>query len=225
MKRSTALLAVVATGAFITTGLSSGCGIVGLGGAMVESYRRQSTRSVDAEYKGLEGKKWAVIVSANRVIQADNPQAVAYLNSKITERLFEQQNLIGATGYVPSDNILAFQYENPRWIGLPRGELAKQLGVDRLIFVELFEYRLNDPGNQYLWAGVATGTVGVIEVESPLPDEFVFERAIQVAFPDGTSYGPGDMSAQIVGTVLAARFVDRATWLFYRHDEPYYPKY
>lgn len=211
----------------VTLGMAvlGGCAIAGFGGAMVESYRRQSTRTVEADYHDLTGKRWAVVVSANRVTQADYPQVVPFLTTRMTERLLEQQNQIAAAGYVPADRVLAFQYENPRWIAMARGELAKAMGVDRLIFVELVEYRLNDPGNQYLWNGVATGVVGVVEADSPLPDEFAFERAIQVTFPDQSSLGPGDISAQLVATALASRFVDRVTWIFYRHEEPYYPKY
>jgi hypothetical protein len=223
MRYFSALL-VVLTG-FSLAVVSGGCAIVGFGGAMVESYRRQSTRPVDAEYTNLEGKRWAVIVTANRIIQADHPQIVPYLNTRIVERLLEQQEQIAATGYVPAERVLAYIYENPRWIAMPRGELARQLGVDRLIIVELLEYRLHDPGNQYLWNGLATGTVGVIEADSPVPDEFAWERAIRVGFPDKTGVGPGDLPAQAVATALAGRFIDRASWLFYRHEEPYYPKY
>jgi hypothetical protein len=211
--------------AFAMAASVGGCAIVGFSGAMIDSYRRHSTRTVEAEYHGLEGKQWAVVVTANRIIQADHPQVVPFLNARITERLLEQQELIGATGFVPAENVLSFIYENPRWIAMPRGELARSLGVERLIFVELLEYRLNDPGNQYLWDGLATGTVGVIEADSPMADEYTFERAIRVSFPDQSAMGPGDMSTQMVATVLAMRFVDRATWLFYKHEEPYYPKY
>jgi hypothetical protein len=223
MKRRIAPLVMAA--ALVLGGSLGGCAAVGFGGAMMESYRRNSTRPVDAEYHGLEGKRWAVVVSANRIIQADHPQIVGYITGKVTERLLLQQEQIAATGFVPAESVLAFQYDNPRWVAMPRGELARDLGVDRLILVELVEYRLNDPGNQYLWDGVATGTIGVIEADSPLPDEFTFERSIRVTFPDGTGLGPNDVPRRGVATALASRFVDRASWLFYKHEEPYYPKY
>jgi hypothetical protein len=216
---------LVVVGALAAGWTLGGCGAAGFGGAMIESYRRNSTRPVEAEYLGLGGKRWAVVVSANRIIQADHPHIVGYITAKVTERLLLQQEQVAATGFVPAENILAFQYDHPRWVAMPRGELARELGVDRVIFVELVEYRLNDPGNQYLWDGVATGTVGVIEEDSPLPDEFVFERSIRVTFPDGTGLGPNDVPRQGVATALASRFVDRASWLFYKHEEPYYPKY
>ena len=52
-----------------------------------------------------------------------------------------------------------------------------------------------------------------------------FQRAVRVAFPDGTAYGPDDYPRAVVSAALASRFVDRASWLFYEHEEPYYPEY
>ena len=108
---------------------------------------------------------------------------------------------------------------------MPRGELAKELGVERLIVVEVIEYRLTEPGNQYLWDGVAAGTVGVIEADTSISDEFAFEKSVRVTFPDKQGYGPSDFSRQELTTALALRFLDRVTWPFYNHQEPYYPKY
>jgi len=205
-----------------------GCSVLGFGGAMIESSRRNSTKEIAAEYTGLKGKKWAVVVVADRVIQAEYPDVVLYLTSQITDRLSDPKGAhkeIAAAGFIPAQPLLSYLYEHPRWITMTRGDLAKELGVDRLIVVELIEYRLNDPGNQYLWAGQATGSVGVIEADSALPDEFAFEKPISVRFPDKDSFGPNDMSSQVVATALGKRFIDRCSWLFYKHDEKYYPDY
>lgn len=207
---------------------STGCNVLGFAGAMIENQRRHSTKPVKEQYEGLRGKQWAVLVIADRIIQADHPAIVPYLTTKMTERLSDPkqgQAEIAAAGYIPADQLLRYMYENPRWATLPRGELATTLGVNRLIVVDLVEYRLNDPGNQYLWAGVAAGSVGVIEADSSVPDEFAFEQPVKVQFPDKDGYGPTELASDVVSTELARRFVDRATWMFYVHQEPYYPKY
>jgi hypothetical protein len=206
----------------------SGCNVVGFLGAMEESRRRNSTHNVDAEYTGLAGKNYAVLVIADRFIQGDNPSIVPYVTTRITNVLSdtkEGQAKIAAAGVIPADRLLSYLYEHPHWTTMPRGELAKELGVQRLIVVELLEYRLSDPGNQYLWSGLATGTVGVCEADGPAPDEFAFEKPIKVSFPDKDGYGPNEMSSQMVSTELAKRFTDRCAWLFYAHQEPYYVKY
>lgn len=226
LRRLRAIGAAMAAAAALI--LIPGCSVIGFGGAMIESARRNSTKAVQAEYTGLKGKKWAVVVVADRVIQSEFPDAVVYLTTQITARLSDPEGAhkeIGAEGFIPAKTLLSYLYEHPRWIAMPRGALARELGVDRLIVVELIEYRLNDPGNQYLWAGLATGTVGVIEADSAVPDEFAFEKAVSVRFPDKDNFGPNDMSAQVVATALGQRFVDRCSWLFYKHQEKYYPDY
>ncbi len=202
-----------------------GCAVGGFVGAMIETKRRNSLRPHDAEYRGLEGHNWAVVVSADRAIQGEFPDVVPWMTAKISERLVKEQQTVGAAGFVRPEDVLRYQYNNPRWVAMPKGELARELQVDRLIFVELREYRLNEPGNQYLWAGLATGTVDVYEADSPAPDEVAFQKPIAVAFPDKQAQGPNDFSRAIVMTELGRRFVERLSWCFFDHKEPYYPKY
>ncbi len=109
---------------------------------------------------------------------------------------------------------------------MSRSELASALvggdaKVDRIILIELFEFRLNEPGNRHLWDGVAAGTVAVLETDGPFPDEYAFNRPISVGFPDAAGYGPDEMRASLVATVLVQRFSQRCAWLFYDHEEEY----
>lgn len=199
-----------------------GCVVGELVGGMIQSERRNSTKTVEAEYTGLAGKNFAVVVSADRVIQADHPEVIVRLTNEIGNRLAKEA---GASGFVPGASVLQFQYSNPRWVAMTMGELAQALGVERLVYVDLVEYRLNDPGNSYLWQGVAAGQVGVVEADSSFPDEFAFQKQIKVGFPDQDGLGPADFPRTAVNTALANRFTDRASWLFYKHEEKYYPDY
>lgn len=217
LRRTTALaaLAAVALG-------SSGCFVGEIAGGMVESYRRSTTKTVEPDYRGLSGKTFAVVVSADRIIQADHPEVVTRLSIDIAERL---KNVVGATGYVPGQSVLAWQFNNPRWVTMPHSQIAAELEVQRLIVIELTEFRLNDPGNQYIWQGVIAGTVNVIEADTDFPDEFAFQKALRLRFPDKDGFGPADLPRQAVNTELSRRFAERAAWLFFSHEEAYYPDY
>lgn len=197
----------------------AGCRLAGM---MVESYKRTSTRAVEAEYEGLTGKSYAVVIAVDRVIQGEDPQLVPQLTTAITERLRAES---GATGYIPGPVVLQYQYTNPGWEARTYGEIAEDFGVDRLIYIDLYEFRLFETGNSYLWDGLLAGRVGVAETDGAFPDNFAFEREVAVQFPDAEGYSPGDFSEQQIRAVLMSRFVDRATWLFYEHQEPYYPDY
>lgn len=202
-----------------------GCSLVGgLVGGMAESYKRSSTYTVESKYRGLEGKTFAVVVLADRVIQADHPEVVAKLTIDISQRLAEEA---GASGYVPGIEVLDYQFNHPRWVTMTTGQLAKEFNppVDRIVYVDLTEYRLNDPGNQYIWQGVASAMVGVAAADGPLPDEFAFQEQVRVRFPDKDGMGPNDMTRPLVVSALTKRLADRVSWLLYDHQEAYYPEY
>jgi len=207
----------------VAAGANSGCTFIG--GAM-ESYRETSTRSIEAEYLGLEGKTFAVVVTAERSIQADHPSLVDYLTGQMTTRLAASNNLPRAGGFVPAGQVLKYIYSNPGWTAKPYSDVAKDLGgVERLVVIEVVEFRLHDPGNQYLWEGLAGGTISVIETDSVLADDVSFQKAVTVDFPDKQGFGPNELTGMTVRTELARRMLDRASWLFFTHEEPYYPEY
>lgn len=204
--------------------LPAGCAAVGFIGALEQERRRHSTRDVLAEYTGFQGRTFAVIVAADRIIQSNFPAVVPWITQRVTQNLAE--NLRGvAAGYVPAEDVLAFQANTPQWVAMPLGRVAEELGVDRLIVIELLEYRLHDPGNRYLWDGVAMGTVSVVEADSTAPDARAFERSVRVTFPDRSGIGPEQLSLAAVNSELSRRFLTRASWLFYDHKEPYYPDF
>lgn len=216
-------IAMLAAAAVVPLVWLTGCQAVGF---MAESYRRDSTREVKAEYPGLEGKSFAVVVTADRMIEADHPGIVDRLCAKMTERLSNPANLPRAGGFVPAKQVLRYLYDNPGWPARPLSELAKGLGgVERLIYVELTEYRLHEPGNPYEWAGVASASVSVLELDGLSPDDFAVEKYITVKFPDEKGVNPNQISAEGMTSALSLRLIDRTTWLFYNHQEPYYPKY
>lgn len=218
--RTVRVLASLCAGALVAGG--AGCFAVELAAVAAESYKRSSTHEIKAEYRGLEGKTYAVFISADRILQAEHPQLVKSLTMICAERL---RLNVDVTGYVPPDTILMYMANNPRWVMMSGKELADEMGVERLVMIEVTEFRLHEPGNSYLWAGRAAATVNVLEADGPINDEYVFRKSVAVAFPDDDGVGPNDMSATIVATRLQTRLVDRATWLFYDHQEPYYPDY
>ncbi|MBL8745235.1 MAG: hypothetical protein JNK58_02645 [Phycisphaerae bacterium] len=203
----------------------TGCNVLAFAGMAAENYKRSSTHAVAPEYDNLRGESVAVIVTGDRVLQGSHPTLFTRMSSRATERLVENKDLIGITGFVPPLALTEFQISHPNWVAWGYDRLAEELGVKRLIVIEMFDYRLTEVGNQYLWDAVAAARVGVIEADGFSPGEFVFRKEIQVHFPDQTGVGPEDLSAQQVQANLDKRFIDRVTWLFYEHQEPYYPDY
>ncbi len=194
-----------------------------LAGFIAAGIQENTPVKVFAEYEGLEGKTFAVVIDADRAIQGRWPTLVPDLTARIDAEI--AANTL-ASGHVPPSDVVMFQQTTPRWTIMSRAELASQLAggegaVDRIILIELFEFRLNEPGNRHLWDGVAAGTVAVLETDSAFPEEYAFNRPISVGFPDGSGYGPDEMSASLVATALVQRFAQRCAWLFFDHEEEY----
>ncbi len=213
---------LLAAGALAAIAGAAGCIIPAAIGGMAQSYRMTGTSKVWAEYTGLQGKTYAVVTLADRAIEAEHPGLVARVTQRVNDRLRAHA---GATGHIPSDTILAYTYNNPHWQAMPRGELAAKLKVDRLIIIELLEYRLNEPGNDIVWDGTAAATVSVVEGESGVLDEPIFEKAINVTFPDVMGLTYNEIPQAAVTTELSNRLIDRIAWTFYDHEEPNMIKY
>lgn len=204
-----------------TIASTPGCVVGALVGGMMESYRRTGTRKVEAEYPELANKSVAVVVAADRVVQAEHPGLLARVTSAVSLRLSSQA---GARVVNPA-GVLEFLYNHPRWPALPYSELAKSLGAETLLVVDLYEFRLHEPGNAWLWEGRAAGRIDVIETAGALPDDSSFSRDVSVKFPDGSGHDRSEFTETQVLSVLTSRLIDRISWLFYDHQEPYYPDY
>ncbi|MFT3685519.1 MAG: hypothetical protein QM783_11420 [Phycisphaerales bacterium] len=218
--RSAPLVLVAATLCALACG---GCNIIG-GAISFWAYheQREGSHTVDAEYRGLPDKSFAVLVTAPAVLQSERPGLTAKLAMGVSDNLAQNS---GATGFVPGARIIQYQYNRPNWVARPMGEVAKELGVDRIIFIDISEYRLRDPGNQYVWDGVTSATIAVYETDSAIPDDVVYQKIVQVKFPDNPGFSPTDIPEAAVNSELTRRLSERTAWLFYTHDEKNILKY
>lgn len=194
----------------------SGCIIGATIGGMAESAHRTGKHEVEAEYLGIEGHSFTVVVSANRLIEANNPGITARITQRVNNRLIQNGNPSYA---IPSKDLLTVLYNTPQWIAMPKGEVAEMLGVERLIVFEIVEYSLHEPGNQYIWDGTGAGIVTVYESDSGFPDDPVFEKVISVKFPDASGFMRTDIPESAVTSELSNRLINRIAWLFYPHEE------
>ncbi|MFG0259422.1 MAG: hypothetical protein ACF8LK_03635, partial [Phycisphaerales bacterium JB041] len=195
----------------------AGCAVAPLIGGMASSAERTGSTTFEAEYSGLPGQTYAVVAWADRSTQSQYPALVPNLIQRVDLRLAEHAN---ASGHVPGDEVTQYLANHPQWVAWPRSRLAEELDVDRIVLVEINEFRTNEHGNEYLWDGLGWATVSVIERGSSGSDAEAFRKEIRVRFPDARGYGPSEISRDGVASTLLKRIIDRAAWLFYTHDEP-----
>jgi len=200
--------------------LMPGCMAAGLISALAGAHEDQKLIEVLPQYDGLEGKSVAVLVDAGLDILYDHPQVLIQITGGVSARIGAH---VANTRILRPDEIIAWQWRTPEWNAMPFGQMAETLGVDRIVFIDLHEYRLNPPGNRWLWEGVCSATVGVIERDNADPDSFVGTFLVRGEFPRVSGVDRASANAQQIERGVLAEFIKEAAWLFYRHERPKYP--
>lgn len=212
------LLAAMALG--MTSLVLGSCAAFHLAGAMAQNYEYQKLIQVLPEYDGLENRSVAVVVDSDMSTLYEHPDLVANVLGGISGRL--QENVPGIRVIDPRV-VLAWQYRTPQWNAMPYGQIAEELNVERVVYLDIHEYRLNPPGNRWEWEGVCAANVGVIERGSFMPDTFADSFNVVARFPTLTGVGRADAEASQISYGLLSEFIKQSAWLFYEHEEPKYP--
>lgn len=156
---------------------SAGCEVIGFVGDAVDS---EQDVEFTAKYAGLNGKRVAVLIDAPLDAQYEHPRAVPGLCDLISAGL--RESCEGAQ-ILPPNYVVAYQANNVYWHTMDIEDIAKALKVERLVIVDLVEYRLMAPGNSYLWDGVIVGDINVYEADSLDPTAIAFQERLKVRFP------------------------------------------
>jgi len=214
-----AAAAIALSGAAIAT--MSACAIPELIGGMAESARLTGSTTVPAEYKGLEGHTWAVVTLAPRGVQYEVPNLVTATTNATTRKLVDAQNegVLGSAGFLPGPEVLLLQSTAPSFNAWSFRRMGEELGVERLIVIDVSHLQLYERGNALLWDGQIAARVGVVEVDSGASD-FAYQKDISITYPDESAWSTDDLPKRHVVSVLLDRLSDRAAWLFFEHEEP-----
>jgi hypothetical protein len=181
-----------------------GCAVGKLVGGMASSEDAQRLIETPAKYSGLDNRSVAVIVQTDYSTLFEHPGLVTTVTGGVTARIGKWGNNVQV---LDPQQVLNWQYRTPQWAALPFGEICAQLNVDRVVFIDILEYRLHPPGNRYLWDGEAVARVGVIVSR----------------FPNMEGLGIESADRSQIETGLLSDFVKRNAWLFHLHYEPKHP--
>ncbi len=207
----------------ILAGLAcSGCAIGKLVGGMMQNEEYQKLKETHAVYDGLENKRVAVLIDVDMVTLYEHPEIAVSLATNVARRI--ATNVPGVTVISPRQ-VSEWQFRTPQWNTVPYSEICQRLNVDRLVHIDIYEFRLHPPGNQWLWDGVCSANIGIIENDGFDPDNYADMFNISVAFPDMTGVTRENATAKGVKHGLLTLFTRQTSWLFFTHLEPKHPKY
>ena len=198
----------------------TGCVAANIVGAMGAAEEAQKLVETLPRYRGLENKTVAVVVEADYSTMFEYPGLVTHVASGVTMRI---ARWVPGVQVLDPGIVLNWQYNKPNWNTLPYGEIAEQLNVDRVVFVEVLEYRLHPPGNRFLWDGNAISRAGIIERDGIDPDTFAETFDVTAKFPSIQGVTAENATQTQIETGLLVELVKRNAWLYHLHYEPKHP--
>lgn len=189
--------------------LASGCETGGKVG--------QTVTNVKGQYADLTNRSVAVVVSMSDYAEFNHPNAKALITEQMARRI--QTNVPGVIITSPNE-VLNWQKDNPYWATRPPSMLIKQLKVERLVLVEIGQYRTHEPGDKHVLRGVISASINVVEAEAADPDNFGASFTKDVMYPEPSESKVGSVggSEQKVETLTQIRFCETAAGLFYDHQ-------
>lgn len=207
----------VALGVFCTLPLLlCGCNFIAWGAAATRG--EDKPIKVEAEYLDLVDKRVAVMVSADEYTLFRFPRATDNVGQAVGNAI--HGNVENTVVSIPRE-VARYQRKNPYWITARPSRLISDLGVDRLVVIDLNEYRTNEEGNSSVWRGVIDGTVSVYEADGEDPDNATFQKPVRAEYPEGGTFGliSADADQDKIEAATLQRFTLRSAGLFFDHEE------
>ncbi|NBB84012.1 MAG: hypothetical protein GVY28_11480, partial [Alphaproteobacteria bacterium] len=140
-------------------GWAAGCEILGFA-AHVAGGGEAPPIEVTAEYEGLAERTVAVLVNADLPVLYQFPQAPLEITAAVNARLADG---VAGIEMVKARDVVEYQQRNIYWNTTTPAELMANLGVDRLVMIDLIEFRTHEPGNTMVYRGVISARVKVFE--------------------------------------------------------------
>ncbi len=206
--------------AILLPSLLIGCGAIGFIGAGKQAMEDQMLIEKPAEYP-LSGERVAVVIDTDLTVHYEHPGISTLIAGAVAGRIAKNVENVEV---LRPDAVARWQFETPQWTAMPSTEIAKALGVDRVIYIDLQNYSLTPPGNHWLWEGRCSATIGVIEADSYVQDGFADSYEIIAMFPRRPAVLSREEASE--GTIeqgLLNEFIKQTSWLFYFHIEPKHP--
>ncbi len=196
------------------------CNIIGFGGAMAQAHEDQMLIEKPAEYD-LSGQTVAVVIEADLVMHYEHPGMANIIAEAVAARIAMHVENVRVLS--PTD-VAHWQYTTSQWTAMSSGEIVDSLKVDRVVYIQIQNYRLTPPGNQWLWEARCDALIGIIEKNSFEQDGFDQTFEINSIFPRRPSVLTHEEATKAdIERGLLAEFIKETAWLFYLHQEPKNP--
>lgn len=193
----------------------SGCNILGAAAQVLPQ------PDILPAYKGLSGQTVGVMVWVDRGVRIDYPALQGDVGRGLTAKLSQITNPkdpkelekvppeMAHIQYLNPMSIIRFQEDHPELEGLPSTDIAKRLGVTRVIYLEVYSFETRPHESIDLFKGTLLSKLEVLEVSSGLDGA----KTARVAYSDSDlrSVYPANRPEGIAGTDVSSEYIYRKT--------------
>jgi hypothetical protein len=210
----------VSLGAAVGAVLSmSGCAALGVAAEALPP------PSILPQYKGLQGQSVAIMVWAEQGIKIDWPDLPLDTAAGLEHKFMAGQKdlpkyLKDTTFPVPALTVVRYQEDHPEWEGVPVEDIAAQLHVSRLIYIEVEAFQTRSDASTDLYKGSILGSVKVVEVANGKGKVAYTEDGIRAEYPhESPEEGVLDAGDDKIYTGTLDAFTTELIHRFLPHDE------
>jgi hypothetical protein len=197
----------------------SGCAIFGVAAQALPPAQ------ILPQYSGLQGQTVAIMVWVDRGIKIDWPDlpldTAAGLEHKFSAAAKELPKYLKDTTFpVSALTVVRFQEDHPELEGVPITDIAAQLHVSRLIYIEVDAFQTRSDASTDLYKGSILGSVKVVEITNGKTKLAYSEDGIRAEYPhESPEEGVLDAGDDKIYTGTLDAFTTELADRFLPHDE------
>jgi len=212
MFRGSARLWLLGTCLSLALGGTLGCRLLA---APFLLWGKPPTKDVPAEYPYLADKKVCVVVWAELDTLYEYPNVQLEVAEHIRAAL--EAKVDGVT-FIPSRQVVDLQRQDPDWDRTDPAALGARFGADRVLVVELTQYRTRDPDSPHLFRGRISAGIKVYDTayRDAAPS---YSTVVETAYPPDSPGTWGTNDSAIRWATMEAFAADVATQFYDRKVE------
>lgn len=166
------------------------CALYGCEAVGVVANAASGNAQVAPSYTGLKGQRVGILVWVDSAVAIDHPalqgEVARGLQDKLQQALNAKEDNLKGVVLTKADKILQFQEDHPELQNASAQEIAPQLNVTRLIYIEIQSLSLHPNRTVDLTRGSVIGDLKVLEVAGDKAQVAYQEDNVNVTYPPHT---------------------------------------
>ncbi|MEI8194270.1 MAG: hypothetical protein WCI73_00005, partial [Phycisphaerae bacterium] len=201
--------------AILAAGLLMGCVGMSLGGCgwLAMASERVSGKNVPADYKNLDDKSVAIVIYPDWATGLEYAGARDEIGAFTTAQFRE---FLPKTKLVNYKEVIHWQDDTTQWRNMDMKDIGKHFGVDRILYIEILDYRSRQPGAENLLQGRIHAMARIYETDAP-GVAAAWEQEFDVSWP-AIAEGPLKSNDLTVRRRVLEAFSEQLVNNFHEHQ-------